>query len=104
MASLLPLSRCSHLTRYSRNTELEWLEIRMGQMHEQVDYFVILESDLTFTDEPKPLYVRENWDRFKKYHHKMIIHTLEIEGATFTDTWSRETYSRNAMFNQVIPK
>lgn len=86
------------------NTELEWLEIRMGQMAEQVDYFVILEAAKTFTDEPKPLYVRENWTRFKKYHHKMILHTLNTDGVEFEDTWSREHFSRNAMYEQVIPK
>jgi len=43
------------------NTELEWLEIRMGQMNDQVDYFVIIEAAKTFTDAEKPLYVKENW-------------------------------------------
>jgi beta-1,4-mannosyl-glycoprotein beta-1,4-N-acetylglucosaminyltransferase len=86
------------------NTELEWLEIRMGQMADQVDYFVIIESDKTFTDQAKPLYVRENWDKFKKYHHKMILHTLDIEGVEFENTWAREAFSRNAMYDQVIPE
>jgi len=86
------------------NTELEWLEIRMGQMNDQVDYFVIIEAAKTFTDAEKPLYVKENWDRFKKYHHKMIRHTLETEGVVFENTWSRERFSRNAMYDQVIPK
>jgi beta-1,4-mannosyl-glycoprotein beta-1,4-N-acetylglucosaminyltransferase len=86
------------------NTELEWLEIRLGQMDDQVDYFVIVEAAKTFTDADKPLYVRENYDRFKKYHHKMILHTLETEGVNFDDTWSRERFSRNAMYDQVIPK
>lgn len=85
------------------NTELEWLEIRMGQMADQVDFFVILESDKTFTDQPKPLYVRENWDLFQKYHHKMILHTLDIEGVEFEGTWGREKFSRDAMYDQVIP-
>ena len=76
----------------------------MGQMVDQVDYFVILEAAKTFTDEPKPLYVRENWQRFQKYHHKMILHTLDTDGVVFTDTWSRERFSRNAMYDQVIPQ
>lgn len=86
------------------NTELEWLEIRMGQMTSQVDYFVIIESTKTFTDEDKPLYVRDNWDRYAKYHHKMILHTLDTTNADFSDAWSRERFSRNAMYDQVIPK
>lgn len=86
------------------NTELEWLEIRMGQMDSQVDYFIIVESAKTFTDADKPLYVRESWDRFAKYHHKMILHTLEIDGVNFENTWARERFSRNAMYDQVIPR
>lgn len=85
------------------NTELEWLEIRMGQMHEQVDYFIIIEAAKTFTDAEKPLHVRENWARFKRYHHKMILHTLDVEDVEFENTWDRERFSRNAMYDQVIP-
>ena len=74
-------------------------------MADQVDYFVILESAKTFTDATKPLYVRENWARFKKYHHKMILHTLDTDHAQFSagDTWARERFSRNAMYDQMIP-
>ncbi|KAG0649006.1 Beta-1 [Hyphodiscus hymeniophilus] len=85
------------------NTELEWLEIRMGQLEDQVDFFVILEAPKTFTDEPKPLYVRENWPRFSKYHHKMILHTLDTSGADYEYAWAVERFSRNAMYDQVIP-
>jgi len=35
------------------NTEIDWLEIRLGQMWSEVDYFVILEA-------PKTLFVQEN--------------------------------------------
>ena len=72
-------------------------------MIDHVDYFVILEAAQTFADEPKPLYVRNNWARFEKYHHKMILHTLNTDGKEFADTWAVETFSRNAMYDQVIP-
>ncbi|KAH6680471.1 family 17 glycosyltransferase [Halenospora varia] len=85
------------------NTELEWLEIRMGQMVDQVDYFVILESDKTFTNQEKPLYVQENMERFKKYRHKMIVRTLDLEELGEEGTWAKERFSRNAMYEQVIP-
>lgn len=85
------------------NRELEWLEIRLGQMYSHVDYFVIVESDKSFTDKPKTLYVKENWDRFAAYHDKMIRHTLTVDGMEFGSTWEREGYSRNAMVNQVLP-
>ncbi len=85
------------------NTELEWLEIRLGQMYNNIDYFIIVEAALTFQDNPKPLYVQEHWDSFKPYHAKMIRHTLNTTGVEFKDTWHREQFSRNAMYDQVIP-
>jgi len=85
------------------NRELEWLDIHLGQMYSHVDYFVIVEAAKTFTDAKKTLYVEKNWDRYAKYHNKMIRHTLTDEGQTFKTTWEREIFSRNAMVNQVIP-
>ena len=85
------------------NTELEWLEIRMGEMASEVDFFVVVESAMTFSDTPKPLYVRENWDRFAAYHNKIVLYTLNETGQAFPDAWSRESFSRNAMFEQVFP-
>jgi beta-1,4-mannosyl-glycoprotein beta-1,4-N-acetylglucosaminyltransferase len=84
------------------NDELDALELRMSQMS-QVDYFVIVESATTFSDNEKPLYVQENRSRFHKFHHKMIVHTLNTTGQEFGDTWAHETFSRNAMFQQVFP-
>ncbi|KAK2010244.1 family 17 glycosyltransferase [Colletotrichum eremochloae] len=85
------------------NTEVEMLEVRLGQMAPYVDYFVIIESDKTFTDHPKPLYVKENWDLFKPWHKKMILRTMDLEAFKEGSTWDRETGSRNAMFTQVVP-
>ncbi|OLN86617.1 Beta-1,4-mannosyl-glycoprotein 4-beta-N-acetylglucosaminyltransferase [Colletotrichum chlorophyti] len=85
------------------NTEIEMLEIRLGQMAPAVDYFVIIESDKTFTDHPKPLYVKENWDLFKPWHDKIILRTMDLEALKHGSTWDREVKSRNAMYEQVIP-
>jgi len=72
-------------------------------MYSHVDYFIIVEAEKTFTDEPKDLFVKKNWDRYEKYHDKMIRHTLNTDGADFEITWERETFQRNAMITQVIP-
>jgi beta-1,4-mannosyl-glycoprotein beta-1,4-N-acetylglucosaminyltransferase len=85
------------------NTELEWLEIRLGQMYDYVDYFIIVEASMTFQDTPKTLFVQENWSRFERYHSKMIRHTLNTDNVDFENTWHREAFSRNAMYDQVIP-
>ena len=51
------------------NTEHDWMEISMGELADEVDYFIILESAVDFKDRPKPLYVKDSWSRFSNFHH-----------------------------------
>jgi beta-1,4-mannosyl-glycoprotein beta-1,4-N-acetylglucosaminyltransferase len=85
------------------NTELDWLEIRLNELKEQVDYFVILESASTFTGLTKPLYLKENWERFSDFHDQIIYRELNDTGFYSTITWDHEDLQRNAMFDQVFP-
>lgn len=85
------------------NTELDWMEIRMGELASEVDYFIILESATNFHNKPKPLHVQNNWSRFSAFHHKMIHHVLDVTAQNYTDAWAREHFSRNAMMDQVFP-
>ena len=88
------------------NTELEWMEVRIGELASEVDYFVVLESEVDFKDRPKPLYVQENWQRFAKWHHQIIHHVLNTTGnlqGDEKDPWGREHFSRDAMLTQVFP-
>lgn len=55
--------------------ELDLLEIRLNILNEYVDYFVLVESNRTFTGNIKPLFYNENKDRFKKFNDK-IIHVI----------------------------
>ena len=57
--------------------ELDLLELRLNILDDYVDYFVISESSVTHTGQPKPYYYEENKKRFKKFNNK-IIH-LKIE-------------------------
>ncbi|KZZ95145.1 glycosyl transferase family 17 protein [Ascosphaera apis ARSEF 7405] len=85
------------------NTELDWLEIRMNELKDHVDYFVIVEANTTFTNLPKPLHLEENWDRFKDFHHKMIRHTIQGQDPDEHDQWDHEIWQRNSMLTQAIP-
>ena len=87
------------------NTELDWLEVRLGELASEVDYFVVLESSLDFKDRPKPLYVQENWKRFSKWHHQIIHHVLNTttDPSPKGDAWGREHFTRDAMLTQVFP-
>ena len=86
-------------------TELDMLEIRLNELDAVVDYFVIVESTSTFTNKPKPLYLRENFSRFAKFADKIIYRVIDFStlSADGVDTWTREHYQRNALFTQVFP-
>jgi beta-1,4-mannosyl-glycoprotein beta-1,4-N-acetylglucosaminyltransferase len=73
--------------------ELEILEIRLAELYDHVDHFVIVESEKTFRGQSKPLYFLENRDAFQKYEDK-IIHIV-ISGLINTDPWKVEAHQRN---------
>jgi len=85
------------------NTEMDWLEIRMAELENEVDYFVLVEAATTFTNLSKPLYLKDNWDRFARWHSKMIYHLLDPTDLVAQDTWDRERFQRNSKYDQVLP-
>lgn len=54
------------------SNELELLEIRMNELDSVVDYFLIVESNATFTGLPKETYFAQNRERFSKFQHKIV--------------------------------
>ena len=78
--------------------ELELLEIRLAELADVVDRFVLLEADRTFTNRPKPLFFRENRRRFAPFLDR-IIH-IEMRGYDDVDTgnpWAMERYLRQRL-------
>lgn len=75
--------------------ELDLLEIRLNILDEHVDWFVILEADETFSGKPKPLYFKENKERFKKWQHKIIHFT--IEGHYHGGSFQRAAYQKDSI-------
>ncbi len=86
------------------NTELDWLEIRLNELNDQVDYFVILESDTTFQENPKPLHFQDNYANFEPFHSKIIHRIVNFTGSSLPagDTWEHERFTRNALFTQAL--
>lgn len=76
--------------------EFELLELRLQELYDHVDYFVITEADLTFQNQPKPLYLTENYHKFSKWHDKIILIPV-TDMPTGDDPWSREEHQRNAI-------
>jgi beta-1,4-mannosyl-glycoprotein beta-1,4-N-acetylglucosaminyltransferase len=56
--------------------ELDILEIRLNTLYEYVDYFVIVESNVTHSGEQKPFYFEENKERFSKFLNKIISYKV----------------------------
>ncbi len=84
------------------NDELDWLEIRLHTLAPFVDYFVILESPVTFTGLEKKLVLRENWDRFKEWHGQIIYKEVENMPVGAPRTWDLEDFQRNALVVQGL--
>jgi Glycosyltransferase family 17 len=68
--------------------------------NELVDYvhlFLIAESNRTFSGKMKSLYLKENWSRFQRYHHK--IRQIEIPLSNLINTsrtaWDNERLMRD---------
>lgn len=85
------------------NTELDFLEIRLNALFDYVDFFIIVESPKTFQGGKKPLVIKENWEKFRRYHDKMIYHKLKFPAAFNPHrAWDYEDLQRDAMYDQAM--
>jgi beta-1,4-mannosyl-glycoprotein beta-1,4-N-acetylglucosaminyltransferase len=57
--------------------ELDLLEIRLHTLDEFVDEFIITEGNLTFSGDPKPYYLSESLERFKKFSNKITVQKVD---------------------------
>lgn len=81
--------------------ELDLLELRLQELWDVVDRFGIIESPMTFSGRPKPLFLSDAWTRFKPYESKIsrIIaayppnHPAPENNPAFP-CWTREHYQR----------
>lgn len=91
--------------------ELEVLEVRLQELYNYVDYFVIAEANTTHAGNSKPFNLLNNWEKIKPYSDKIIyIKVEDMPGAPITDTifntkngemeihrnhWPNELHQRN---------
>jgi beta-1,4-mannosyl-glycoprotein beta-1,4-N-acetylglucosaminyltransferase len=79
--------------------ELELLELRLQELGDLVDTFVLVESTMTHTGEPKPLYFAQHRELFKAYADR-ICHIVVDDmpsGEGVRSAWVRERFQRNAI-------
>lgn len=74
--------------------ELDILDIRLNELYDYVDKFVIVECVETHQGNEKPLYFLENSERYKKFSDK-IIHIVVDDRIDTPKTKFREEYHRN---------
>lgn len=76
--------------------ELDILKLRMNVLKDVVDYFVISESTVTFSGDPKPLYYNENKEMFKEFEHK-IIHNIVDDTPMDCNAFIRDHHQKCAV-------
>ena len=94
---------------FSFYNEFEILEIRLKELWDTVDYFVLVESNTTFTGLPKEYFFENNKERFAPYMEKIrhikLDDSIEEQRAVFPnqidDTWVREKYQRYAAYKKL---
>lgn len=86
---------------FTFNNELDLLEIRLEEMGTSVDHFVIVEADHTFQGKTKELSLKNNWDRYRKWHDKIIrieVTDLPNDG----NPWHNEHHQRNSIMRGLV--
>lgn len=59
------------------NGEFDLLEIRLNILDEYVDQFVIVEAPTTFSGKPKPLYYKQQEERYAKWKDKIKYFVID---------------------------
>jgi hypothetical protein len=77
------------------HNEVEMLDLRLREMGDWVDRFVIVESTLSFTGRAKPLTFQENRARYAAFADK-IVHVVVDDFPSFVmHAWAREFWQRD---------
>ncbi|WP_102223332.1 glycosyltransferase family 17 protein [Acidimangrovimonas sediminis] len=77
--------------------ELDLLEMRLVELDGLVDRYVIVEAARTFSGQPKPLFLKENMDRFARFADRIQRVEIDRFPEELTD-WQREYYQ----FDQTL--
>lgn len=86
------------------SVELDLLEIRMRELYNVVDYFVVLESNVTFSGEIKPLTFQDNEGQFAFARDKLvhgIIGDLKLSTPTSERKIGEEVKKEDPFKNEI---
>jgi len=77
--------------------ELDMLELRLNELYDVVDYFVLVESIKTFVRNDKELYFENNKERFSKFLNKIIHIIVKDNIPQSSDPWVIEHHQRRCI-------
>jgi beta-1,4-mannosyl-glycoprotein beta-1,4-N-acetylglucosaminyltransferase len=83
--------------------EMDLLEVRLNELNDVVDYFVLVEGEKTFQYQDKILFYDENKDNENLVKFKDKIIHLKVPSSDFTsDSWVNEAMSFNYIRHGLI--
>lgn len=77
--------------------ELDILKLRMQILNPYVDKFVLEESSVTFSGEPKPMLFAQNREMFREFEDKIIYVAVENSPMTGVTTHERDKFQKNQL-------
>lgn len=80
--------------------ELDLLELRLTELYDVVDHFVLVEADTTYTSLPKPFYFEKNKQRYAKFLDK-IIHIKVEDMPHHSDAWVNDRFQRDQIYRGI---
>lgn len=84
--------------------ELDLLEIRLNELKDVVDVFILTESPQTFTGKPKPLFFQENKERFKDFNIIEAVYDDTSECGFMERERRQKQYNLDFAFDNVFQK
>jgi hypothetical protein len=97
------MTRPTIVDTFMFNNELDILQMRLEELYNAVDHFVLVEAKVDHQDHPKPLHYAENRERFKPWADK-IVHVIAGDMPTKAqdnDPWAREHAQREFIADGV---
>lgn len=90
------MTRPKIIDAFMYRDEADFLEMRLYELYDVVDHFVIVEADVTHQDTPKPSHFNEVRERFEPYMDKIVPvwATGLPTAADDPDPWARELSQR----------
>ena len=93
------MTRPKIIDAFPFNNELDILEMRLTELQEAVDRFVIVEAAVDHQGHPKPLFYQENKERFAQWADKIVaVEARNMPSvADNPDPWAREHWQREGI-------